>query len=78
MPPKPQLPPVEVDPQLAEIEEWEELQRQEAAARRAAEDEVDPQLAEIEESIPHNLGRNPLPRGLALNITRVISPDLIP
>ncbi|KAK1611040.1 hypothetical protein QYE76_034713 [Lolium multiflorum] len=28
MPPKPQLPPVEVDPQLAEIEEWEELQRQ--------------------------------------------------
>jgi hypothetical protein len=52
MPPKPHPPPVEVDPQLAEIEEWEELQqqlRQEAAARRAAADEVDPQLAEIEE-----------------------------
>ena len=52
MPPKSHPPPVEVDPQLAEIEEWEELQqllRQEAAARRAAADEVDPQLVEIEE-----------------------------
>jgi hypothetical protein len=29
-------------------------------------------------SIPHHLGRNPLPRGLALNITRIISSDLIP
>jgi hypothetical protein len=29
-------------------------------------------------SIPHNLGRNPIPGGLALNITRVISSDLIP
>jgi hypothetical protein len=29
-------------------------------------------------SIPYNLGRNPLPGGLALNITRVISSDLIP
>jgi hypothetical protein len=38
---------VEVDPQLAKIEEWEELQqhlRWEAAGRRAASDEVDPQL----------------------------------
>jgi hypothetical protein len=29
-------------------------------------------------SIPHHLGRNPLPGALALNITKVISPDLIP
>jgi hypothetical protein len=29
-------------------------------------------------SIPHHLGRNPLLGALALNITRVISPDLIP
>src|SRR3954463_7704670 len=29
-------------------------------------------------SIPHHLGRNPLPGGLAVNITRVISSDLIP
>jgi hypothetical protein len=28
-------------------------------------------------SIPHHLGGNPLPGALALNITRVISPDLI-
>jgi hypothetical protein len=28
-------------------------------------------------SIPHHLGRNPLHGGLALNITRVISSDLI-
>jgi hypothetical protein len=29
-------------------------------------------------SIPHNLGRNPLPRALSLNIIRVISSDIIP
>ena len=29
-------------------------------------------------SIPHHLRRNPLPGGLAVNITRVISYDLIP
>jgi hypothetical protein len=29
-------------------------------------------------SIPHHLGRNPLPGALTLDITRVISPDLIP
>src|SRR3954463_9269913 len=29
-------------------------------------------------SIPDHLGRNPLPGGLAVNITRVISSDLIP
>src|SRR5680860_1380468 len=29
-------------------------------------------------SIPHHLGRNPLPGWLALNITRVIFSDLIP
>src|SRR3989337_1541491 len=29
-------------------------------------------------SIPHHLGRNPLPGALALNITRVISSNLIP
>src|ERR1041385_6918880 len=29
-------------------------------------------------SIPHHLGRNPLPGGLAVNITKVISSDLIP
>src|SRR3954470_19397002 len=29
-------------------------------------------------SIPHHLGGNPLPRALPLNITRVISLDLIP
>src|SRR3954471_8927052 len=29
-------------------------------------------------SIPHHLGRNPLSGGLAVNITRVISIDLIP
>ena len=29
-------------------------------------------------SIPHNLGRDFLTRTFALNITRVISPDLIP
>src|SRR3954463_7971681 len=29
-------------------------------------------------SIPHHLRRNPLPVGLAVNITRVISSDLIP
>jgi hypothetical protein len=29
-------------------------------------------------SIPHHLGRNPLPGWLALNISRVIPSDLIP
>ena len=29
-------------------------------------------------SIPHHLGRNALPGGLALNVTRVICSDLMP